>query len=127
MLHHVSLGTNDLGRARAFYDPVIAELGLRRTLNVDEAVGYGAGITVLSLNMPADGKTASVGNGTHIAFEVEKRAAVDAFFKTALAHGGSSNGAPGLRPEYDAHYYAAFVYDPDGNKIHVVFRGDLAL
>lgn len=120
MLHHVSLGTSDLDRARTFYDPVMNELGLRRTLDVEEAVGYGAGITVFSLNMPADGEQATIGNGTHIAFEVEKRAAVDAFFQAALANGGTSNGPPDLRPEYDAHYYAAFVRDPDGNKIEAL-------
>jgi catechol 2,3-dioxygenase-like lactoylglutathione lyase family enzyme len=120
MLHHVSLGTTDLARARVFYDPVMAELGLQRTLDVEEAVGYGAGITVFSLNLPADEKPPSVGNGTHVAFEVEKRAAVDAFFRTALANGGDSGGAPGLRPEYDANYYAAFVLDPDGNKIEAL-------
>jgi catechol 2,3-dioxygenase-like lactoylglutathione lyase family enzyme len=120
MLHHVSLGTSDLDRARAFYDPVMNELGLRRTLDVEEAVGYGAGITVFSLNMPADSERATVGNGTHIAFEVEKRAAVDAFFQAALANGGTSDGPPGLRPEYDTHYYAAFVRDPDGNKIEAL-------
>lgn len=120
MLHHVSFGTSDLDRARAFYDPVMDELGLRRTLDVDEAVGYGAGITVFSLNLPADGAPASVGSGVHVAFEVEKRAAVDAFFRVAVAHGGRGDGAPGLRPEYDAHYYAAFVRDPDGNKIEAV-------
>src|SRR5688572_30636327 len=115
MLHHVSLGTADLDRARAFYDPVMRELGLRRTLDVDEAVGYGAGITVFSLNLPADGAAAAPGNGVHVAFEVEKRAAVDAFFRAALANGGTGDGQPGLRPEYDANYYAAFVRDPDGN------------
>lgn len=120
MLHHVSLGTSDLDRARAFYDPVMNELGLRRTLDVEEAVGYGAGITIFSLNTPADGEPATIGNGTHIAFEVEKRAAVDAFFQAALANGGTSSGPPGLRPEYDAHYYAAFVRDPDGNKIEAL-------
>ncbi|MFD1035242.1 VOC family protein [Sphingomonas hankookensis] len=117
MLHHVSLGTRDLARARAFYDPVMAAVGLRRTLDVAEAVGYGAGITVFSLNVPADGSAAGVGNGTHVAFEVERRSAVDDAHALALAHGGSSDGAPGLRPEYDANYYAAFVRDLDGNKI----------
>ncbi len=120
MLHHVSLGTSDIDRARRFYDPVMAALGLRRTLDVAEAVGYGAGITVFSLNLPADGAPASVGNGAHVAFEVEHRAAVDRFFAVALAHGGSGDGPPGLRPEYDAHYYAAFVRDPDGNKIEAL-------
>lgn len=120
MLHHVSLGTTDLDRAMSFYDPVMAELGLRRTLSVAEAVGYGAGITVFSLNRPADGERATPGNGVHVAFEVESRAAVDAFYRVALEHGGTDHGAPGLRPEYDAHYYAAFVRDPDGNTIEAV-------
>jgi catechol 2,3-dioxygenase-like lactoylglutathione lyase family enzyme len=120
MLHHVSLGTSDLDRARGFYDPVMKELGLGRTLDVDDAVGYGAGITVFSLNLPADGAAAAPGNGVHIAFEVEKRAAVDAFFRVAIAHGASNAGVPGLRPHYDPHYYAAFVRDPDGNKIEAV-------
>jgi len=120
MLHHVSLGTSDIDRARTFYDPVMAVLGLRRTLDVAEAVGYGAGITVFSLNLPADGAAASAGNGVHVAFEVEHRAAVDRFFAVALSHGGSGDGPPGLRPEYDGHYYAAFVRDPDGNKIEAL-------
>lgn len=120
MVHHASLGTTDLHRARAFYDPVMRELGLHRTLDVDEAVGYGAGITVFSLNIPADGSTAAPGNGVHVAFEVEKRSAVDAFYRTALANGGTSDGEPGRRPEYDANYYAAFVRDPDGNKIEAL-------
>lgn len=120
MLHHVSLGTSDLDRARAFYDPVMNKLGLRRTLNVEDAIGYGAGITVFSLNTPDDGAQATIGNGTHIAFEVETRSAVDAFYKAALVNGGTSDGPPGLRPEYDAHYYAAFVRDPDGNKIEAL-------
>lgn len=120
MLHHVSLGTADLERARAFYDPVMRELGLRRTFEADDAIGYGAGITVFSLNLPVDRAPASPGNGVHVAFEVEKRAAVDAFFRVAVANGGVGDGDPGLRPEYDDNYYAAFVCDPDGNKIEAV-------
>lgn len=109
-----------MARAEAFYDPVMREVGLSKTLQVDEAVGYGAGITVFSLNLPADGGSASPGNGVHIAFEVERRSAVDAFYRAALANGGSADGEPGLRPEYDPHYYAAFVRDPDGNKIEAL-------
>ena len=120
MVHHVSFGTADLARARAFYDPVMATVGLRRTLDVPDAVGYGSGITSFSLNRPADGGEAAPGNGVHVAFEVERRADVDAFFRVALANGGTSDGAPGLRPEYDGHYYAAFVRDPDGNKIEAL-------
>ncbi len=120
MIHHVSLGTVNLKRARAFYDPVMRELGLRRTFDVDDAIGYGAGITTFSLNIPANGERAYFGNGTHVAFEVERRAAVDAFYRAAISNGGTGDGEPGLRPEYDAHYYAAFVRDPDGNKIEAL-------
>lgn len=120
MIHHVSVGTSDLARARAFYDPVMRELGLHRTFDADEAVGYGAGITSFSLNLPSDGAPATPGNGVHIAFEVEKRSAVDAFHRVAIERGGESDGEPGLRPEYDANYYAAFVRDPDGNKIEAL-------
>ncbi|VXC87646.1 VOC family protein [Sphingomonas sp. AX6] len=120
MIHHVSLGTSNMSRARAFYDAVMGELGMRRTFDAEEAVGYGAGITVFSLNLPTDGAPATPGNGVHIAFEVEKRVAVDAFYRTAIEHGGISDGEPGLRPEYDANYYAAFVRDPDGNKIEAL-------
>lgn len=120
MLHHISFGTADLRRARAFYDPVMQELGLRRTLEVDDAVGYGAGVTVFSLNLPADGAPPAPGNGVHVAFDVESRSAVDAFFRAAIANGGVADGEPGLRPQYDNHYYAAFVRDPDGNKVEAL-------
>ncbi len=120
MVHHVSLGTGDLARARAFYDAVLRVVGWSRTLDHPQAVGYGAGVTRFSLNLPVDGGAASPGNGVHVAFEVEKRVAVDAFYTVALANGGSADGPPGLRPEYDAHYYAAFVRDPDGNRIEAL-------
>jgi catechol 2,3-dioxygenase-like lactoylglutathione lyase family enzyme len=73
-----------------------------------------------SLEQPADGKPASAGNGAHVAFIAESRAQVDEFHRAALAHGGSDAGPPGLRPEYDANYYGAFVRDPDGNKVEAV-------
>jgi catechol 2,3-dioxygenase-like lactoylglutathione lyase family enzyme len=120
MLSHVSLGTNDAARAAAFYDPVMAVLGLRRLGDRTEALDYGASTMIFSLETPTDGKAATVGNGVHIAFMAEGRAMVDEFYRVALANGGSDAGPPGLRPEYDAHYYGAFVRDPDGNKIEAV-------
>ena len=120
MLSHVSLGTNDADRAARFYDPVLAVLGLRKLGERDGAIDYGTSMTVFSLEKPTDGRPASVGNGVHIAFWAGKREQVDEFYRLALAHGGSDAGAPGLRPEYDPHYYAAFVRDPDGNKIEAV-------
>lgn len=120
MLSHVSLGTNDAARAAAFYDPVLATLGIRKLNERDGSLDYGTSIMFFSLEKPVNGQPASVGNGVHIAFLAETRAMVDEFHRTALANGGSDAGAPGLRPEYDANYYGAFVRDPDGNKIEAV-------
>lgn len=120
MIHHVSYGSNDIARARVFYDPVLALLGLRLIMASDDEAHYGIATIIFSVVRPRDGKVASVGNGAHVAFAARERAMVDGFHATALAHGGSSDGAPGLRPEYDANYYGAFVRDPDGNKIEAV-------
>ena len=74
----------------------------------------------LFVGAPFDGGAASHGNGEHVAFFAPSRAAVDAFHAAALAHGGSDEGAPGLRPHYHANYYGAYFRDLDGNKICVV-------
>ena len=119
MIHHVSVGTNDLPRSIAFYDAVLPGLGLRRILDdPGEGMHYGSGhieFSTIRTDAPA-----TVGNGVHVAFDVEDRGMVDAFHAAALAAGGTDDGAPGLRPAYDAHYYAAFVRDPDGNKIEAL-------
>ena len=120
MFSHVSFGTNDAERAAAFYDPVLAVLGVGPGKRRGGSVDYSAAAIGFSLEQPVDGKPASVGNGVHIAFLAECRSMVDDFHRTALAHGGTDAGAPGLRPKYDAHYYGAFVRDPDGNKIEAV-------
>ncbi|WP_260691983.1 VOC family protein [Rhizobium laguerreae] len=83
-------------------------------------LGYGSGTFHFSVQVPIDGKPATVGNGTHIAFAVEDRSMVNQFYAAALKYGGSDDGAPGLRPSYDANYYGAFVRDPDGHKIEAV-------
>lgn len=120
MIHHVSVGTRDLARARAFYDPLMSLLGLRVTLAEPRSINYGTGDTCFSVELPCDHRAASPGNGVHVAFAARDRSMVRNFHQTALAHGGSDDGAPGLRPEYDANYYGAFVRDPDGNKIEAV-------
>ena len=120
MIHHVSVGTNDLTKSRAFYDAVLPAVGLGLMKSSQQAADYGSGQLIFSVETPVDGQPATAGNGTHIAFAAEDRAMVDRFYAEALANGGSSDGAPGLRPEYDANYYGAFVRDPDGNKIEAV-------
>ena len=120
MIHHVSLGSNDLARARDFYDAVMPLLGLRLLKANDRAAHYGVGEIIFSIQKPVNGKAASPGNGVHVAFPVRTRSMVDAFHSECVKRGGISDGAPGLRPEYDANYYGAFIYDPDGNKIEAL-------
>lgn len=120
MIHHVSFGTNDISRARAFYDPVLNLLGLRLVQASDRAADYGTDDIMFSIESPVDGQPATAGNGVHVAFQARDRQMVQQFHALALAHGGTEDGAPGLRPEYDANYYAAFVRDPDGNKVEAM-------
>jgi catechol 2,3-dioxygenase-like lactoylglutathione lyase family enzyme len=121
IVHHLSLGTNDLERACRFYDAVMSAIGLRRMKrNGDRELIYGANAFLLSVQRPADGAPASAGHGAHIAFAAESRAMVDRFHAEGLAHGGRDAGAPGIRERYDPHYYAAFLLDPDGNQLEAV-------
>jgi catechol 2,3-dioxygenase-like lactoylglutathione lyase family enzyme len=120
MIHHVSLGTNDVKRARAFYDRILSVLGLRLLKADEKSLDYGVSTTVFSLETPVDSKPASVGNGVHVAFVARGPAMVDEFYRVAIESGGRDAGGPGLRPEYNANYYGAFVIDPDGNKIEAV-------
>jgi catechol 2,3-dioxygenase-like lactoylglutathione lyase family enzyme len=120
MIHHVSLGTSDVARARAFYDPLMALIGFRLIKLSDTALHYGASDIVFSLETPVDGKPAHAGNGIHVAFQAPDRETVRRFHETALRHGGADEGQPGIRANYNANYYGAFVRDPDGNKIEAV-------
>jgi catechol 2,3-dioxygenase-like lactoylglutathione lyase family enzyme len=120
MIHHVSVGSSDLARSRIFYQAVIPLLGYRLVSEDEQSLDFGSGVFAFSVERPLDGNPATGGNGTHIAFEARTRADVDAFHREGLAHGGRDAGAPGLRPEYDANYYGAFLLDPDGNKVEAV-------
>ncbi|MDW5314097.1 VOC family protein [Rhizobium sp. PL01] len=122
MLLYVTIGTNDLGRAQLFYDAALGPLGLKRRKQDDVEIGYGAESDTrcrLWVVTPYDRNAATIGNGSMVALEAESRAMVDAFYEAALAHGGLDEGAPGLRP-FHAHFYAAYVRDPDGNKLSAV-------
>lgn len=123
MLHHVSLGVADLDRAAAFYDAVLAALGYVRVWSDDTAVGYGheGGGDLLAIKLRPDANVLT-GAGFHLALSAPTRDAVHRFHAAALRHGGVDNGAPGPRPDYGEHYYAAFVVDPDGHRIEAVIN-----
>ena len=119
MFSHLTIGSNDIAKAKAFYDGVTAPLGLSRHADFPDGIGYGrdGGRPQLWIVRPLDKKAASVGNGTTIGLEADNRPAVDAAYAAAIKAGGKDNGQPGPRPHYHANYYGAFAFDPDGNKI----------
>src|SRR5580765_4894170 len=122
MIDHIGFPVSDYQRSKAFYLQALAPLGYVLVMEVQQdnndaaAAGFGA-----------DGKPdfwiggeGGLGKPLHVAIAAKDRATVDAFHKAALAAGGRDNGAPGLRPHYHAHYYGAFVLDPDGHNIEAV-------
>jgi catechol 2,3-dioxygenase-like lactoylglutathione lyase family enzyme len=121
MLHHLSFAVADLARSAAFYDATLSALGCVRVWADETAIGYGApgGDDKFAIRLRPAGVVVP-GEGFHVAFAAPSREAVASFYKTALEHGGKDNGGAGLHPEYGAHYYAAFVFDPDGYRIEAV-------
>lgn len=132
MFSHVTFGCADLDRAAEFYDRVLAELGLeRRAVAPDGGPACvcwgppGRSLPRFYVYIPFDGRPASVGNGTMVAFAASSPGVVDAAYRVALAAGAQDEGAPGEREHYGIGYYGAYFRDPDGNKVHVVHRGDV--
>lgn len=117
MLDHIQITVKNVAASKRFYASALAPLGLTVQYDQDPVVGIGsqeARIPALWLNQGDAQGTA------HVALAAPNRAAVDAFHRAALSAGGRDNGAPGLRPDYHATYYAAFVIDPDGNNLEAV-------
>lgn len=134
MFIYVCLGTKDLEQACRFYDPVLGALGLSHcdTSQEPDWQGWaGWGIyeqggkseDAMWLCEPFNGASATSGNGTMVALQATSWQQVKDFHSSALASGGSSEGAPGLRPQYNADFYAAYMRDPDGHKLAAVCRG----
>lgn len=123
MFSYTMIGTNDLARSILFYDAVMETLGHARIQDGDEKWASwgvpdpGPHITV---GAPFDGEAATVGNGVMISFIAETRSVVDRFHAAAIANGGTDEGTPGLRTHYGPTFYAAYVRDPDGNKLNAV-------
>ncbi|VVE57167.1 VOC family protein [Pandoraea anhela] len=116
---HITVGTNDLEKARSFYDAVLGEIGLKRVADLgDNGSIWGQSAPSFFVLKPANGQPATVGNGVTVSFEAPNRAAIDSFHKTALAAGGTCEGPPGTRG-WAPNAYAAYARDPDGNKLAV--------
>ena len=126
MLHHLSFVVADLARSAEFYDAALAPLGYVRVWAYETAIGYGlpGGDDKFAIKLRSS-EAAVPGEGFHVAFAAPTREAVAAFYRAALEHGGKDNGGSGLHPEYGSHYYAAFVFDPDGYRIEAVINGEV--
>ena len=124
MIAYLTQGVNDMDRAIAFYDAVFAPLGGRRESTSPTWTGYSrpGDRARLFLTQPWDKGAASSGNGQMLAFLAAGRGDVDAFHAAALAHGGADEGPPGVREGMNPVFYAAYVRDPDGNKLCAFVR-----
>jgi catechol 2,3-dioxygenase-like lactoylglutathione lyase family enzyme len=120
MIDHVSVGVSDLQRAARFYELALAPLGLSPLVRRPATVGFGKNYPEFWINLRAGMAEVAPESGVHICLRAKTTAEIDAFHAAALNAGGSSDGAPGLRPHDRVRYYAAFIRDPDGNRIEAV-------
>lgn len=118
MIDHVSVGVADLNRAARFYEAALGALGLSRLVSRPATVGFGKTYPEFWINLRA--AMVPYESGTHICLRARTIGEVDAFHAAALGAGGACDGAPGVRPHDRLTYYAAFVIDPDGNRIEAV-------
>jgi predicted lactoylglutathione lyase len=122
MIGYVTLGTNDLKRAAAFYDGLLAEIGAKRMMEGEDFIAWSIkpDLPGLGVTKPFDKKAATVGNGVMVALAVDSEAKVIAIHSKALQLGGTDEGAPGKRSE---NFYAGYFRDLDGNKLNVFVAG----
>ncbi|HEY7231642.1 MAG TPA: VOC family protein [Pseudolabrys sp.] len=121
MIDHVSVAVRDIKSAEAFYSALLAPLGLSKLREwPGAAIGYGKKYPEFWINHRTGMPPIPADSGVHICLRAVSTAAVDAFHAAALVAGGTSDGAPGSRPEYNDRYYAAFIRDSDGNRIEAV-------
>lgn len=118
VVDHVLLVVGDLAASRRFYRAALAPLGIVELKVESEGVAFGADgmddFAIFAGRRPT--------SGAHVAFDAPSREAVDAFYAAALEHGGRQRGAPGVWVQYSERYYAAYLWDPDGNNIEAVFH-----
>jgi catechol 2,3-dioxygenase-like lactoylglutathione lyase family enzyme len=120
MIDHVSVAVRDLAAATRFYEAVLGALGLIKLESRPATAGFGKTYPEFWINLRADMTPVSPASGAHVCFRARTTELIDAFHAAALQAGGASDGAPGLRPQHGEGYYAAFIRDPDGNRVEAV-------
>ena len=122
LFNHVQIKVKDLDKSKKFYDVIFSILGFKEVLNIEKiVVGYGTSVyDMFEISQASQDKPLS--KSVHIAFNAPSLESVDDFYRAALIEGAECNGAPGLRPQYEKDYYAAFIKDLDGNNIEAVYK-----
>jgi predicted lactoylglutathione lyase len=122
MIGYVTIGTNDIEKAAAFYDQLLAEVGASRFMDTETFIAWATSpdTPALSVTQPFDGKAATIGNGVMVALNADSQEKVDALYKKAMELGATDEGAPGPRGD---GFYAGYFRDPDGNKLNAFFMG----
>jgi len=124
MIGYTMVGTHDLKRSIEFYDRLFDEMEVKKAWRDDQVASWGdeddETAPKFFVGYPFDGEEASVGNGVMTAFLVNSTSKIDRLYDIAIDRGGSDEGKPGFRPQYDEAFYAAYVRDPDGNKLAFV-------
>ena len=121
MIDHVSIAIRDLSAATCFYETLLGVLGMSKLESRPATVGFGKTYPEFWINLRPDMTPLAPSSGAHVCFRARSIELVEAFHAAALQAGGLSDGAPGLRPQHGEGYYAAFIRDPDGNRIEAVF------
>jgi catechol 2,3-dioxygenase-like lactoylglutathione lyase family enzyme len=120
VIHHVSLDVSDLAQSGAFYDAVLTPLGWRRQVETDELLGWGI---VRPVFFASTQRPAGTGGG-HVCFTASGISAVKAAWEGGVREGGTSDGPPGVRPQYGQGYYSAYLQDPDGYRVEIAVGVD---
>jgi len=119
MIDHVSVGVSDLARSAAFYDAVLGTIGMTRLVTRPATIGFGKRYPEVWLNHRPGMAGVPEATGVHVCLRARSEDAVRAFHAAALANGGTDDGGPGPRKAEMTPYFAAFVRDPDGNRLEV--------
>ena len=120
MIDHVSVAVADLARSAAFYESVLAPLGLKKLVTREATIGFGKRYPEFWINLRAGLAHVPESTGVHVCLRAPDEAAVRTFHAAALAQGGRDAGAPGPRQAAMTTYFGAFIFDPDGNKLEAV-------
>ena len=132
MFSHITVGTNNLNKAAAFYDAILFPLGLKRRQVTPDGgpeaacwISPNQSLPRFYVYMPFNRQPSTVGNGSMLAFLAPSISAVNLAYTAGIEAGGTDEGAPGDRSHYGPGYYGAYIRDLDGNKVHIAYRGDL--